>query len=41
MLMGWLIGIGTVAGLAISVLGHPKGYRAVFGGGRRSLDGPQ
>lgn len=33
-----LLMTGLIFGLAIWALGHPKIYRAVFGGPRRSLD---
>jgi len=37
-MLGPLCLIGLIAGLVIAALGHPKIYRAVFGGNRASLD---
>lgn len=37
-LLAFMLAIGLVAGLIIAALGHPKIYRACFGGRSRSLD---
>tara|TARA_Y100000052_G_scaffold27588_1_gene36947 strand:- start:4642 stop:4773 length:132 start_codon:yes stop_codon:yes gene_type:complete len=37
-LFGFLLISGTFFGLVIAALGHPKIYRAVFGGRKKSLD---
>ena len=37
-MLGPLCLIGLIAGFAIAALGHPKIYRALFGGKGASLD---
>ena len=37
-MLGPLLAIGTLVGVAFSALGHPKIYRAVFGGPYQSDD---
>lgn len=36
--LGVLLVLGTVLGLVIAFLGHPKFYKAIFGGRTKSLD---
>lgn len=38
MMFAFLLMMGLILGLVIALLGHPKIYRAVFGGPSRSLD---
>ena len=36
-----LLSTGTLAGLVIGALSHPKAYAAVFGGREQSADDPE
>ncbi|WP_293620113.1 hypothetical protein [Ponticaulis sp.] len=37
-MFAFLLISGLILGLVIAMLGHPKIYRAIFGGSARSLD---